>query len=125
MHNDSSFQQIVEVIGKDAANSLIRELPMASKTKTSFWYPRLLYVPKRLHGKWADRLVKIIGKDDASKMVEHYQGEILSLSPPRKPYLAFRNAAIRAQHEKGVSVKWLAFIFDMTPRQIRKIVAAT
>ncbi len=123
MHSDKSYGEIVDVIGKEAASILMRDLPFSSKKRTGFWKPRMLYVPKRLgHGVWARRLIQSIGNDAASKLVAACPGEILNPSMPIAAYIEFRSQSIRTQHKQGVSIKWLAFLFDMTPRQIRNIV---
>ncbi len=117
----NDYKVIEDVIGKDLAIRLVSSLPYRSKRVTGFWRHRSLYVPKSLKGKSADRLVAVIGKDAAALLIQEFGGEILSPSYPKSRYLAFRNASIVEQRKGGVSIEALAFLFDMTDRQIRNV----
>lgn len=105
-------QDIVDVIGMDAAMALVRRYPGIP-----------LKVPKgrRLDGAMVQRLSSEIGPDAAMKFIRHYKGEVVVIPRCADALRAMRNKQIIAQYGNGVTVADLARKYKLTVRQIRSV----
>lgn len=112
-------QEIAEVIGREKTLFLIGQLP---RSPSRSWRV-VLYVPKRLP---VDHdLVKLLGWNDADKLRKHFGGEILQPSNCNVVYRKARNRSARAMAADGMPIPQIADILDLTPRQVRNILAET
>lgn len=112
-------QEIADVIGREKTLYLIGQLPRS----TSRSWRVVLYIPKRLP---ADHdLVKLLGWEDADKLRRHFGGEILQPSNCRVVYRKARNANARRMAAEGMPINQIADILDLTPRQVRNVLAET
>ena len=122
----ASVQEIADVIGRDDALRLVWRLPrcqVEDKRKPGATQERvMLYVPKKM--KPAHPLVRILGAEQAQKMVATFGGEILHPANCRGLHRAFRDREVRRQRAEGLSIKILAISFDLSERQIRNLVRA-
>jgi hypothetical protein len=112
-------QEIADVIGRENALYLIGQLPRSSSRS----WRVVLYVPKRLP---ADHeLVKLLGWETADKLRRHFGGEILQPSNCNIVYRRARNTNARRMAAEGMPIPQIADILDLTPRQVRNILAET
>lgn len=80
-----------------------------------------VYIPVSFQRGSAKRLIEVAGREDAEKLIRTFAGEILWFSNSRSMVLRHRNNTIRAERERGASIKVLAVLFDLTPRAIHRI----
>jgi hypothetical protein len=128
----ASVRDLVDVLGRERTLFFIGQLPVCFVKKPSRYGPKsratskgekrvILYVPKRL--KPDHRLVKILGWNDAQRLVDVFGGEILC--PPTMHevvYRPFRDAAmIRLAIAQQVPVSVLAEWFDMGEQRVRQV----
>ena len=122
-------QEIADIIGRDRALFLIGQLPVCYVQDKR--YPKregskgsrrvILYVPKRL--KPDHILARILGWNDAQKLVNVFGGEILC--PPtleKTLYWPHRDAAIIRLACEGLPCAVLAEWFEMTEQRVRQVV---
>lgn len=83
-----------------------------------------IYIPHRINPDVPNRIVEIAGLEDAAKLVAAMPGEQLSFACIESASVAGRNRAIAAQVADGWPVVAVAHGFGITPRQVRRIVAA-
>lgn len=112
-------QEIANVIGREKALFLIGQLPRSSSRS----WRVVLYVPKRLPVD--HELVRLLGWQDAEKMRRHFGGEILQPSNCNVVYRRARNKSARAMSADGMPIAQIADVLDLTPRQVRNILAET
>lgn len=113
-----SAQEIADVIGRDRTLFLIGQLPQAGRRK----WRVVLYIPKRIDPD--HKLVRLIGWDDAMKLVRHFGGEILQPSNCRFLHREFRNAEVVRLWRAGEKLPLIADMVDLSYRQVRNIIAA-
>lgn len=117
-----SVQDIADVIGRERALYLIGQLPTytvkdtrwPSATRTKI----ILYVPKTL--KPTDDLVRIIGWNDASKLVHYFGGELLYPGTCAELHRRFMVQTIRRLAAEGMSHKAIAFNLDVSERTVKR-----
>lgn len=113
-----SAQEIADVIGRERALLLIGQLPQAGRRK----WRVVLYIPKRIDPD--HNLVRLIGWEDAMRLVRHFGGEILQPSNCRFLPRAFRDAEIIRLWRAGEKLPLIADKFDLSYRQVRNIIVA-
>lgn len=116
----NEIDELIRVLGREKAFLLIGQLPVKSRGTPFIHFPRNIGVAK---GRWQQRLIAAVGYESAVRLVEEFGGESWTL--PKLEILLlkpFRNAAIKEQFSQGVDVKTLAFLFNITTRQVRNIV---
>lgn len=112
-----TVQEIADVIGRERALFLIGQLP-------KLWVPSqqyhkvILYVPKRI--KPSDPLVRILGWNDASKMVQHFGGEMLHPANCEYIYRKFIHRSITRMHNEGMDAKAIAELLDVSERTVKR-----
>lgn len=115
-----SVQEIADVIGRERALYLIGQLPTytvkdnrwPSSTRTKI----ILYVPKSLET--SHDLVRILGWNDASKLVKHFGGELLSPGTCAELHRKFIVKTIRKMAVQGMSLKAIAYNLDISERTV-------
>jgi hypothetical protein len=107
---------IASIVGREKAINL------AGKLLTKSGYKVIsLYIPKRLTKD--HKLIELVGENNAKALVDNLGGEILYIENClRSLVMRFRNRAIERLSLDGVSNKTIAFLFDLTPRQIKNII---
>lgn len=116
-------QDIADVLGRERALFLIGQLPtclVKDSGKSATAKRVILYVPKRL--KPDHRLVRILGWNDAERLVQAFGGEILC--PPTLVnvlYIPFRDKAIVQMAANGISVQVLAEWFGLSDRRVSQL----
>jgi hypothetical protein len=111
-----SVQQIAEVIGEDAALTLVRCWPRTRSGRP------VLYVPATLP---ADhRLVAIIGWHAAARLVKVFHGEIIFLATCAIVQRDGRNQLIAEALANRASPAAVAIKHGVSERQVRRIAAA-
>lgn len=115
-----SVLEIAEVIGLDTTIRLISQLPVCQRPDRKL--PTvMLYVPKKLP---VDHdLVRMIGYQDAMKLVRAFGGEILYPANCRHVFKRVRDDAMVHMIEMGARIEIVADLFGMTPRAVRDIMA--
>lgn len=111
-----NVQDVADVIGRDAALTLVDSLPRAMNRPWQSW----LYVPQRIRADHA--LVLLMGWDVACKLVRAFGGEMLTLSNCSYSRKDQRDDAIRSMRASGASVQDVAREFRISDRQVRNIV---
>lgn len=120
-----TVQEIADVIGRERALFLIGQLPKCTSRDPR--YPAaikqhvILYVPKRL--KPDDLLVKILGWNDASKLVSYFGGEILQPGTCAEIYRNFLRNSARRMHADGVQAKEIAELLELSERTVKRYCA--
>lgn len=121
----ASVQEIADVIGRDKALYLIGQLPRVYTPDTRYTASQkttvILYVPKRLTVH--DRLVTLIGWNDANKLVRLFGGMLIHPATCADIYRPFRDQNIARLRGEGVPAKMIAEWFDITERTVRNIMA--
>jgi hypothetical protein len=107
---------IASIVGREKAINLAGKLLTRSGYKVVS-----LYIPKRITKD--HKLIELVGENDAKALVDNLGGEILYIENClRSLVMRFRNRAIERLSLDGVSNKTIAFLFDLTPRQIKNII---
>lgn len=115
-----SVREIAEVIGLEATIRLISQLPVCQRPDRKL--PTvILYVPKKLPVD--HEMVRMIGYQDAMKLVRAFGGEILYPANCRQVFKRVRDDAMVRMVEMGARLEVVADLFGMTPRAVRDIVA--
>lgn len=123
----STVQEIADVIGRERALFLIGQLPRyhvqdtrKGKAGSAGLSERvILYVPKTL--KPDHHLVRILGWNDAARLVRVFGGCLVHSSNCQEVYRPHRDAGIRLVHAQGVPVAMVADWFGLTERRARQI----
>lgn len=113
-----SVAEIAEVIGRDKALHLIGSLPQSGSRK----WRVCVYIPKRLPSV-DHKLVRILGYQDAQKMVRAFSGMILQPSNCRFWAKAVRDRRIREMNAEGYPVSEIAFGVGLSAYRVREILA--
>lgn len=113
-----SVQQIADVIGRDAALTLVRKLPRAYTKGHPSGQP-ILYVPKSMPPDHA--LVRLIGYPAAEKLAAAFGGEILYPAACIELDRAARNREIERLFRAGSSEVEIARLFGLTVRHVQNI----
>ena len=125
MRLPDSVQEVADVIGRERALFLVGQLPRMQYRDTRFtgtFRQKLqVYVPKHLS---ADHpLIRLLGWDDAQRMVRAFGGEILKLATCNEIYRRFRDASILRMRREGMSTKEIAEVVGVTMRHVRNVLA--
>ncbi len=125
-----SVQEIADVIGAERALFLIGHLPrcyVGGKSGSAWGNGKrvpserlIMYVPKVL--KPDHDLVKILGWQDAQKLVKEFGGLIMYPATCAGLYRSFRDENIKRLAKDGVPVKMLADWFNVSERSIKNVV---
>ena len=109
---------IASIIGRQKAINL------AGKLLTRSGYRVIsLYIPKRLTQD--HKLIELVGENDAKALSDNLGGEILYIENCYRGLVTrFRNRSIHRLSLEGVSNKTIAFLFNLTSRQIHNIIKA-
>lgn len=117
-----SVQEIADVIGRERALFLIGQLP--SYTVRDKRYPNaihnrlILYVPKVISP--TDDLPRILGWNDAMKLVKHFGGELLYPSPCTQIHRQFIVNTIRRLNSEGMAHKAIAELLEVSERTVKR-----
>jgi hypothetical protein len=109
---------IASIIGRQKAINL------AGKLLTRSGYRVIsLYIPKRLTQD--HKLIELVGENEAKALSDNLGGEILYIENCYRGLVTrFRNREIDRLSLEGVSNKTIAFLFNLTQRQIHNIIKA-
>jgi hypothetical protein len=109
---------IASIIGRQKAINL------AGKLLTRSGYRVVsLYIPKRLTQD--HKLIELVGENEAKALSDNLGGEILYIENCYRGLVTrFRNREIDRLSLEGVSNKTIAFLFNLTQRQIHNIIKA-
>lgn len=118
MRLPASVREIADVIGDERALFLIGRLPKCYSGPRK-WPQVILYVPKRLD--FDHPLVRILGWNDAQKLVDAFPGEILHPASCSAVYRDYRDENILRLVGEGVPVPMLAEWFDVSERHIKNL----
>ncbi len=122
-----SVQEIANVIGREQALFLIGQLPRCytpdrrvrpgrtGGKKTTL----IMYVPKVLLFK--DKLVSILGWNDATKLVREFSGMLIHPANCADVYRPYRDANIARLIGEGVPTKMIAEWFDVSERTVKNV----
>ncbi len=114
-----SVAEIAMVIGRQKALFLIGQLPRSPSRE---WRANL-YVPKRMPmDHW---LISLLGFEAAEKLRLEFGGIILQPSNCNVMARKFRNREVRRMAAQGMMPYQIAQAVDLTPRQVRNILAET
>lgn len=114
----NSVREIAEVLGREKTLYMIGKLPRAKSKDHPSGMP-ILYVPKSL--KLDHELVKLLGWEDANKLVKAFGGEILQPAPCTSIIKAFRHKVIRDMAKRGMKQKLIAVQADVSTSMVAKI----
>lgn len=116
----ASVQDIADVIGDERALYLIGRLPRCIAGNDGKRSERvIMYVPQRLT--FDHVLVRILGWQDAQKLVDVFGGEILCPANCTGIYREFRDQHIVRLLAKGMTTAMVAEWFGITAEQVRRI----
>lgn len=110
------------MIGRERALYLIGQLRVY-KVKDTRWNnvtrnKIILYVPKTLDV--SNELVRIIGWNDACKLVSHFGGELLYPGTCAELHKRFISRTIKRLAGEGMSHKAIAFNLDISERTVKR-----
>ena len=109
---------IASIIGREKAINLAGKLLTRSGYKVVS-----LYTPKILTKN--HKLIELVGESDAKALSDNLGGEILYIENCYRGLVTrFRNREIDRLSLEGVSNKTIAFLFNLTQRQIHNIIKA-
>lgn len=110
------------MIGRERALFLVGQLPDSYRdSRGRFDGCACLYIPAKIHPN--HQLVRMIGWQDASRLVRAFGGEILYPSKCAELIREWRDANIRRLNLKGMKVQELAEWFGLSDRMIRNIIS--
>ena len=112
-----TVQEIADVIGRERALFLISQLPRI-RVQSKNWNAVFLYAGKTI--KPDDNLVKILGWNDASKLVRYFGGELLQLSSCDYIYRRFLHSSMARMHAEGMATKDIAELFGVSERTVSR-----
>lgn len=115
-----SVQEVADIIGQEKALRLIGQLPQCGKRS----WRRALYVPTPARLRPGHRLIGILGEEDAHRLCRALGGTLLQPSANLTSIRRYRDDSLRRQRAEGASLRVLACVFDLSPRQVRNILAA-
>ena len=116
-----SVQEIADVIGRERALYLIGKLPVYTvRDKRGHVKDTrvILYVPKTLAVD--SDLVKILGWNDASKMVRYFGGELLYPGNCKEIYRRFIIQTIKRMCGEGIDHKIIAHTLEVSERTVKR-----
>ena len=109
---------IASIISREKAINLAGKLLTRSGYKVVS-----LYIPKILTKN--HKLIELVGESDAKALSDNLGGEILYIENCYRGLVTrFRNRSIHRLSLEGVSNKTIAFLFNLTSRQIHNIIKA-
>lgn len=115
-----SVQEIADCIGREKALELVGKLPRLRPPSCTKNEQRVcLYVPEQLTDN--HRLIELIGKPAAQKLVDRFPGEILHLATCRGLINAHRDRAVVRMRRDGWSLATISWSFGLSQRQITNI----
>lgn len=120
MRLPSSVQEIANIIGTERALYLIGQLPKCRAGVPGKQSTRvIMYVPKTL--KPDDRLVKILGWQDAAKLVNAFSGEIMQPANCADIYRDFRDRSIIRFSGEGMKPQAIADLLGVSGTHVRAL----
>lgn len=115
-------QEIAEVIGRQRALHLVGQLPRCyckSNGSERREYV-VLYVPKQINTQ--HNLVRILGWNDAAKLVRAFGGEILYPGNCNDIYRKFRDSSIIRLHAEGMPKSDVVSLMGVSERHVRNLI---
>jgi hypothetical protein len=110
---------VADVIGVERALYLVANWRRTNIANSKHYGERIcIYVPATLPVD--HELVRVMGWNDAQKLVQAFRGEILQLSTCADVFKAWRNDAIAHLHKTGVPSKKIAEHFKISPRTVER-----
>lgn len=113
-----NLRQVAAVIGRASAMKLVGASSKHRKYRGKMERRVCVYVP---HDPRGSRLEEMIGIDDAAKLSKEFGGITLHLGCGTSVYRQFRDNAVVGMLAEGWPVKHVAWMFDMSERQVRNI----
>ena len=101
----NNLREIEDLIGRDAAQCLVRDFG-----------GRVIGIPKRVTG---TRLAESVGGAAAGKLSERFGGDRVYIA--KSSVRQGRNREIRKLRTEGCSIEALSLLFNLTERQISRI----
>jgi hypothetical protein len=122
----NTVREVAEVLGRRRALELVGMLVPATDVDSPSIGKRgisaCLYVPKTLDGvHGTSKLVELLGREDAQKLVDEFAGIALFLRPCNGLVRRGRDAAIRQMVAEGWSTHAVALAFDVCQRTVRNL----
>lgn len=113
-----SISDLVETIGLKQTLTLISAAPKGTGGRP--WRVNL-YVPQKLHAEHF--LVRVLGWDDAERMVDRFGGYTLQPSNCNWLFREYRNGMVRNLRNEGATSHQIADAVGISERQVRNILA--
>lgn len=120
MRLPKSVQQIADVIGRDKALRLVRELPRCGSRSRR----RNLYIPTADNLRDDHKLIGLVGKEDALALTEALGGQTIQPALCRYMERAMANRRILALRDLGRSVAEIAAELQVTEKWAGMVVEA-
>ncbi|HEY9460813.1 MAG TPA: hypothetical protein VIR04_08435 [Paralcaligenes sp.] len=115
-----TVREIADVIGRDRALFLVGQLPRCySGIQGKKSWRAILYVPKSL--KPNHPLVRILGWQDAEKLVRAFGGEILQPANCADIYRRFRDSSICRMAGAGMKAACIASVMEVSERHVKNV----
>ncbi|OIN76288.1 hypothetical protein BL248_08400 [Ralstonia solanacearum] len=127
-----TVQEIADVIGSERALYLVGKLPRYEGGVEGKKSSRvILYVPTLARLDDDHELVRILGRDDATKLCKSFGGEVLHPANCREIYRRFRDKSIASMVAdmvgsglpNGYAVAHVANLFGVSGRTVRNVCA--
>ncbi|MDT0499693.1 MULTISPECIES: hypothetical protein [unclassified Halomonas] len=120
MRLPKSVQKIADVIGRDQALHLVRELPPCGRRSRR----RNIYIPTPANLSDDHKLVALVGKEDAEALAEALGGQSIQPALCRYMERAMANRRILALRDLGRSVAEIAVELKMSEKWVSMVVEA-
>lgn len=111
-------RQVADVIGVERALYLVANWKRTKCSNPKQPERLCIYIPATLPVD--HELVRVMGWNDAQKLVNAFRGEILHLSTCADVFKAWRNDAIVHLHKTGVPAKTIAQQFNISARTVER-----
>ncbi|WP_186122863.1 helix-turn-helix domain-containing protein [Burkholderia gladioli] len=120
-----SVQEIADVIGRQRALYLVGQLPTYVAGAEGKKSAHISFsVPKLARLRDDHQLVRILGRDDAEKLCQHFGGEILYPANCAEIYRVYRAESAVKLVREGRTVADVADVLGVHPRTVRNACTA-
>lgn len=123
------YHEVAEIIGWDAAVDFGMKVWETKRPPSRAKYHPVhgggygvIYIPHALTAIAGGELIRLAGRQNAKRLVHQFPGLNLSFPCIVAASMARRNKAISQQIADGCSMASVAFGFDLTERQVRRII---
>jgi hypothetical protein len=122
-----AYHEVAEVIGWDRTIDFGMTVwetmrPPSRRKKYARDCSGVIYIPQKISEFSGVELVKLVGREDADRLVARFRGTCLWFPNIEAASISHRNRAIARQVAEGRRAAVVACLFDLNERSVRRIV---